>query len=109
MFSGWIFIASRQTFSNHIFTLPRFVIQTGKTKQIGAKKFKPYVRFVTHFKLDNQFENFVPIEINEKQFQYGHHFSAFNFTHLMMNDSSASTNTLFTNLEVVDVNVQRVG
>jgi len=35
--------------------------------------------------------------------------SAFSFTHLMMNYRSSSTNTLFTNLEVVDVNVQRVG
>jgi len=64
---------------------------------------------VTDFKFDNQFENFVPIEINEKQFQYGHNLSAFSFTHLMMNYRSSSNNTLFTNLEVVDVNVQRVG
>jgi len=49
------------------------------------------------------------MEINEKRFQDGHHYFAFSFRYFMINYRSSSTNTLSTNLEVVDVNIDRVG
>jgi len=44
-------MASRQIFSNHVLTLPRFVIQTGKMKQIGAKNIQTICKICDRFQV----------------------------------------------------------
>ena len=42
-------MAFRQTFPNHVLTLPRILIQTGKREQIGAKKIQTICKICDSF------------------------------------------------------------